>query len=90
MIHCCPRLNVRVHSSKVERAAAGVHQKSTVPSVHRPVPASSLSCCDAHNKAFMANSTSWHWYLDSDSNKMIALYAVTVFFLFLHVIVFTR
>jgi len=24
-LHCCPRLNVRVHSSKVELAAAGVH-----------------------------------------------------------------
>jgi len=35
----------------------------------------------------MANSTSWHWYLDSDSNEMIAKYAVAAFFLFLHVIV---
>jgi len=26
-----------------------------------------LSCCDAHNKVFMANSTSWHWYLDNDN-----------------------
>ena len=24
-LHCCPRLNVRVHSSKVELAAVGVH-----------------------------------------------------------------
>ena len=24
-LHCCPRLNVRVHSSKVELAAAGWH-----------------------------------------------------------------
>jgi len=23
-----------------------------------------------YNKVFMANSTSWHWYLDSDSDKM--------------------
>ena len=31
-IHCCPRLNVRVHSSKVELAAAGVHPVGMITS----------------------------------------------------------
>ena len=31
-IHCCPRLNVRVHSSKVELAAAGVHPVGMISS----------------------------------------------------------
>jgi len=35
-LHCCPRLNVRVHSSKVELAAAGVHPVGTI-SLHASV-----------------------------------------------------
>jgi len=31
-IRCCPRLNVRVHSSKVELAAAGVHPVGMISS----------------------------------------------------------
>jgi len=31
-LHCCPRLNVRVHSSKVELAAAGVHPVGMISS----------------------------------------------------------
>ena len=35
-LHCCPRLNVRVHSSKVELAAAGVHPVGMI-SLHASV-----------------------------------------------------
>ena len=31
-LHCCPRLNVRVHFSKVELAAAGVHPVGMISS----------------------------------------------------------
>ena len=31
-VHCCPRLNVRDHSSKVELAAAGVHPVGMISS----------------------------------------------------------
>jgi len=31
-LHCCHRLNVRVHSSKVELAAAGVHPVGVISS----------------------------------------------------------
>jgi len=37
----------------------------------------------------MTNSTSWHWYLDSDNNKMIDLYAIAVFFCF-YMLLFLR
>ena len=40
-LHCCLQLNVRVHSSKVDLAAAGVHPVGMISS-HASVPASSF------------------------------------------------
>ena len=53
-LHCCTRLNVRVHSSKVELAAAGVHPVGMISS-HASVQIATYSSTVSDCRCFLTS-----------------------------------